>query len=433
MLKTVLRHKVQTYVGKSLEILLAEGRLYKLIDTLQRKQCFPDDILDLLPQIEEDIKTLNDDLEHKEQAAKISISRKFPVYDDDDDEYSIQTQEYLKKFSSTITPVLSTEEPDNSLKGIPDKLCDMPTCDNDRINVESDLVESLINRDTLIVYSSKIDPILEEFTGELARIAPIPPRIFEAILIHKDGLEEANDVDQEEKEFDLDDILQIQDVILREKLLNINRLITNIESLKDNPTLDRLCHSPLISSPVRSSEENESGSSTTTHANNSLPEYDSFLFEVEPDQGGLTSVVISDNSNDPLLELPQFESFHFDPSFPRPPPEPPDVEICFNFEPDAPMINKFDELNEDECFYPGGGEINVSQNVEDDDSFTFVIRTFLPFLTYPEDSPLLLSTGSEDTIFDPGYPDFEDSRAHGFVHSYIRASYPQLHLGNPIS
>ncbi|GJR53483.1 hypothetical protein Tco_1404004 [Tanacetum coccineum] len=31
------------------------------------------------------------------------------------------------------------------------------------------------------------------------------------------------------------------------------------------------------------------------------------------------------------------------------------------------------------------------------------------------------------------YPDFEDSRAHGFVHSYIRASYPQLHLGNPIS
>ncbi|GJW51248.1 hypothetical protein Tco_0092599 [Tanacetum coccineum] len=34
---------------------------------------------------------------------------------------------------------------------------------------------------------------------------------------------------------------------------------------------------------------------------------------------------------------------------------------------------------------------------------------------------------------DRRYPDFEDSRAHGFVHSYIRASNPQLHLGNPIS
>ncbi|GJV75329.1 hypothetical protein Tco_1506913 [Tanacetum coccineum] len=56
----------------------------------------------------------------------------------------------------------------------------------------------------------------------------------------------------------------------------------------------------------------------------------------------------------------------------------------------------------------------------------------------------------EDKVFDPGIheiifsptygslpfedvPDFEDSRAHGFVHSYTRASYPQLHLGNPIS
>ncbi|GKF08677.1 hypothetical protein Tco_0042901 [Tanacetum coccineum] len=114
--------------------------------------------------------------------------------------------------------------------------------------------------------------------------------------------------------------------------------------------------------------------------------------------------------NDPLLELPQFESFHFDPSFPRPPPEPPDVEICLNFEPDAPVINNFDESNEDECFYLEGGEINVSQNVEDDDSFTFVIRVFLPFFTYLVNSLLLLSTRSEDTIFDPG------SRARYFVH-----------------
>ncbi|GJZ03792.1 hypothetical protein Tco_0537067 [Tanacetum coccineum] len=57
-------------------------------------------------------------------------------------------------------------------------------------------------------------------------------------------LEEVNDVDQEEKEFDLEDIFQIQDVILQEKLLNINRLITNIESLKDNPTPDRVLESP---------------------------------------------------------------------------------------------------------------------------------------------------------------------------------------------
>ncbi|GKE92765.1 hypothetical protein Tco_1573860, partial [Tanacetum coccineum] len=98
--------------------------------------------------------------------------------------------------------------------------------------------------------------------------------------------------------------------------------------------------------------------------------------------GGLISIVIFDNSNNPLLELPEFESFHFDlyddPSFPRPPPEPPDVEISLIVETDAHVINNFDEHNKDECFYPRGDEIDV----EDDDSFTFIIRTFLPFLTY---------------------------------------------------
>ncbi|GJS13179.1 hypothetical protein Tco_0407651 [Tanacetum coccineum] len=38
----------------------------------------------------------------------------------------------------------------------------------------------LIKRDISIVHSSKIDPILEEFAGELAHIPPIPPGIVEA-------------------------------------------------------------------------------------------------------------------------------------------------------------------------------------------------------------------------------------------------------------
>ncbi|GKF16394.1 hypothetical protein Tco_0061312, partial [Tanacetum coccineum] len=116
---------------------------------------------------------------------------------------------------------------------------------------------------------------------------------------------------------------------------------------------------------------------------------------IEPDQEGLISI---DNSNNTLLELPEFKSFHFDPSFPRPPPEPPDVKICLHFEPDAPVIDNFNKLNDDQM----GSEIDFSQNVEGDDSFTFVIRTFLLFLTYPEVSLLSCSTGSEDTIFDPG-------------------------------
>ncbi|GJT38589.1 reverse transcriptase domain-containing protein [Tanacetum coccineum] len=71
--------------------------------------------------------------------------------------------------------------------------------------------------------------------------------------------------------------------------------------------------------------------------------------------------------------------------------------LTFDMEPNEPVINNVDELNENECFDPGG-EINV----EVDNSFTFVTRIFLPYLTYPEVSPSLSSTKNKDTIFDPG-------------------------------
>nr|GEV20675.1 hypothetical protein [Tanacetum cinerariifolium] len=116
--------------------------------------------------------------------------------------------------------------------------------------------------------------------------------------------------------------------------------------------------------------------------------------------------------SDDSIPLPENESsdsgYQNDPSFLRPPSEPPDVESFFYLEPNSgevisAVMKNIDELNEDECFDPGG-EINVFANVEDDDyfPFIFVIQIFLPYLIYLEVSPLLLSAESEDTIFDPG-------------------------------
>ncbi|GJV80002.1 hypothetical protein Tco_1515872 [Tanacetum coccineum] len=93
---------------------------------------------------------------------------------------------------------------------------------------------------------------------------------------------------------------------------------------------------------------------------------------------------------------PKIESSILEPSSPRPPPEPPNV--CLNFKPDTAM--KFD-FNQ--------GEIVLSLNVEDVNSFTFFIWTFLPFFTYPEDSPFILSFGSEDLVFDPRISTFHFS------------------------
>nr|GEV19290.1 hypothetical protein [Tanacetum cinerariifolium] len=103
-------------------------------------------------------------------------------------------------------------------------------------------------------------------------------------------------------------------------------------------------------------------------------------------------------------ELSDNEASDFnDPSFPRPPPEPPDDEFDFelNFgEVISAVINDNDELG---CF-DLRDEIDDSTNDEDDDyfPFMFVIRFFLPYLIYSEVFPFLLSAENEDTIFDPG-------------------------------
>nr|GEY45163.1 hypothetical protein [Tanacetum cinerariifolium] len=340
-----------------------------------------------------------------------------------------------------------------------DRECDVPVCEDsttfDVLEDHSEILSDSNNDD----FSSD-DDTFEDI--EYVQASPLDSELG--------SLEEENDVYEEEEEFDLENILQIQDVILREKLLSINRLIADIESLKDNPFPDRVLKSsasfPIFEESDNSlsnnsfpefktfsdhTEETRNGS-TTTHANNSLPEYDSFCFEIDSNHERLTSAVkndiSNDSTNDPLLEEvdlflaldnsipPGIENFdydsegdihfleellvddsillpknelsnidhHDDPSFLRPPPEPPDVEF-FYFEPNSEesilaVINNKDEFYVDECFDPGG-EINVFENI-DYVPFIFVIRIFLPYLIYPEVSPLLLSAGCEDTIFDPG-------------------------------
>nr|GFB20009.1 hypothetical protein [Tanacetum cinerariifolium] len=263
--------------------------------------------------------------------------------------------------------------------------------------------------------------------------------------------------------FDSNNDDDISNVVLREKLLSINHLIANIEYLNDNPTPDRMLNSsasiPIFEESDNSlsdifspefetfcdqTEETRSGI-TTTHANNSLPEYDSFCFEIEPDQERLINVVknhISDDStNDPLLKeadlflafdnsipsgienfgddsegdirflkellsddsilFPNNESYDSDfdnPSFPRPPPEPPDTE--FDFKPNTgEEISVVMNDNEEFEYLNPRDEIDVSTNNKDDDyfPFMFVIRIFLPYLKV---FPFLLSAESEDTIFD---------------------------------
>ncbi|GJX74948.1 zinc finger, CCHC-type containing protein [Tanacetum coccineum] len=266
-------------------ILIAWERFGEIKHALTDEQYQQEDIQELISKLLEDVQNISEEL--SEYINCPSWNRP-TFYDDDDDEYTI-----IYRKPKAITPDLSTVELDNSLsmgdehldtipsveilvpipiefEGISDDTCDVPVCEDsstfDALNDNSKILSDSNNDDTL-----SDDDDFED--------------------IGYVSLEEVNDVDQEEKDFDLEDILQIQDVILREKLLNISRLITNIESLNDNPTPDHVFKSPFsFPIPVTDSDSFFEKSDTSfSHLDNSLPEFKPFSDDTEETRSGSTT------------------------------------------------------------------------------------------------------------------------------------------------
>nr|GEW23273.1 hypothetical protein [Tanacetum cinerariifolium] len=432
-------------------LLIAWERFSEIKHAFTDKQYQPKEIQELMCKLLEDVRNINEELSEYINSPKNSSNAITIVLPTKEPEYSL-SMEY--EHPSTIPKTESDEVIKSSVKNlvqIPSE-CEV-TSDNESefdVPVIGDSSAFDVLKDHYEILSDSNNDDISSDDDAFEDIEYVEASLLDFKLV---SLEEENDVYQEEKEIDLEDTLQIQEVILREKLLSINRLIADIEFFNDNPTHDRVLNDHT--------EETRSGS-TTAHANNSPPEYDSFCFEIEPDQGRLTSVVmndISDNStNDPLLEavdlflvsdnsipsgienidydseediyfleellsndsisLPENESSNFDhhddPSFPRPPPKPPDVEVFFDFEPDSGelisvVMNNIDELIEDECFDPGGG-----------------VKT--PFLTLA--SPLRASGISSGWNFHDFPTMFEDSSVQCFVpvHSSF-TSFVAISLG----
>nr|GEW11639.1 hypothetical protein [Tanacetum cinerariifolium] len=311
-----------------------------------------------------------------------------------------KSDKIIKSGVEELVPILSENEVTSEDK----RECDVPVCENSPICDNHSEIFSDSNNDDDI---SSNDDAFEDIEYVEASL-PYPKIV---------NVEEENDVHQEEEEVDLEDIFQIQDIVLRKKLLSINRLIANIESLNDKPTPDCVLNS-FVSFPISEESDNSlsdnfspefetfcdhtketRSDNTTTHADDSLLVFDSFCFEIVPDQERLVRVVKNDisddSSNDPLLEEadlflasdnsipPGIENFAYDsegdihflkallsddsipfpknessesdfdnPIFPRPPPEPPNAE--FDFETDvgeeiSVVMNTIDEL---ECLDP---------------------------------------------------------------------------------
>nr|GEV77636.1 retrovirus-related Pol polyprotein from transposon TNT 1-94 [Tanacetum cinerariifolium] len=236
-------------------------------------------------------------------------------FDDDDEDYT-----------SAITPnepILSTEDPDNSISMGDEHLDTIPETESDEF-IKSG-VETLI-------------PIPSESEGILEHVCDVPFHDNSSPLdVLKDQIEDLSESNEEfssmdDDSFSIDDIdyveaspsdselvssdvmeivipevggidddilLTINHDVLREKLLNVNLLISKIEELNANPTPSFDCKTKSSSTSLNSLLEE------TNTFDNSLLKFETFCFDVEEISSGSTTT-------HPDISLSEYEAFHDD-------------------------------------------------------------------------------------------------------------------------
>nr|GEZ16627.1 hypothetical protein [Tanacetum cinerariifolium] len=240
--------------------------------------------------------------EPEEQAANARYW-KIPTCCDDDDDYNF-----------AITPVLSTEEPVDSLsmgdehldtipatesdevikssvenlvsipsefKGIPNTMCDVHPVNNPTPLEAKDHFEIVMNSNDDI--SSNDD---DSLYNENIEYVEASPHNFELVSL-------------EAAEILILKVEEIEEDNLREKLLNVILLIANIEALKDDPTQS----SEFLTKSSSTSPKSFLDETNTFH--NSLPEFENFYFDLEEISSGSTTT----HSDISLLD---YEAFYFD-------------------------------------------------------------------------------------------------------------------------
>nr|GEX58794.1 hypothetical protein [Tanacetum cinerariifolium] len=355
-------------------LLLAWDKVFEIKDAFGKKQYKPEDIQELFRKLLNDVQNIYEEL--AEYINSPGWNR--PAFcdgDDDDVDYTI-----------AITPVLSIEEPDNSLnmgdehldtilarksdevikssvedlvsipsesEGIPDTICDVHLVNNPTPLKAKDHFEIVINSND--DYSSSDDDSLYNDNIE-------SPKSF---------LEETNTFDNSLPEFE--------------------NLCFDLEEISSGSTTT---HSDISLSGYKSFYfyddhiKGISSGSTTTHSDISLSEYDSFILDLSNnqfppnDRSNFTHEEFADKLAH-IISPPEYDCFYFG-NFP----DPGEWISCLN----SGIRENLSSTT------------RVNLPLEDDHSplLAYVVWIFLAYLTYPVIPPYLHSFRNEDTIFDPG-------------------------------
>ncbi|GJX12047.1 hypothetical protein Tco_0201906 [Tanacetum coccineum] len=347
------------------------------------------------------------------QTKKISTFSN-PLFDDStssDDESSHEEVIHEMSFKTYSNPLFDLDEEiiSSEFNLIHNEDLDS-TLKNDRFDTEYYLLESLLNRDTLMASSPKIDSLLDEFDGELITI---PPRI----------------VNREHEEY----------IILMERLLYDNSSPRPPKDFHANPNtiIESL---PTFPIPVEDSDSLREEIDIFPGPDDSIPP-------------GIESDDYDSEGDDNSTSLPEFESFHVD----YPDSGDSTIDVVDDIPVDVPnILPTHPTLYMDFDFIPShndlGSDLDVSSPSGDrnkiyDPGICIEVEStrFLATLSPVIDTLLPFSSENEDKVFNHGVlaskeksppssshrgfkasklfhhkslmitPDYEASRAPGFV------------------
>ncbi|GKA38006.1 hypothetical protein Tco_0724571 [Tanacetum coccineum] len=228
-----------------------------------------------------------------------------PLFDDStssDDESSHEEVIYEIRFKTFSNPLFDLDEEIISSDFNPIHNEDLDfTLKNDRFDTESYLLESLLNRDTLMASSLKIDSLFDEFAGELITIPPrIVNREHEEYISLMERLLYDNSSPRPPEDFHVN-----QNTII-ESLPTFPIPVEDSNSLREE--ID-IFSGPYDSIPpgIKSDNYDSEGDDNST----SLPEFESFHVGY-PDSGDSTIDVVEDIPVDVPNILPTHLILHMD-------------------------------------------------------------------------------------------------------------------------
>nr|GEV35887.1 hypothetical protein [Tanacetum cinerariifolium] len=344
--------------GKKPKVLLQAWEKFFAIQHAQ-----PEDTNELFQKLLEDLQIINEEL--AEYINSPSWNR--PTFYNNDEDHSFQYKEYLENSSNAIAASNFNQEKEG-----PPQDSDIRQLVREECETESDkVIESSVKN--LVPIPSEYEVTSDD---ESECDVPIKDESFPVFTTFSNPIFDDNDdftsSDDEllsDEDVSMEDFKEISGelmptsivneerikreyeeyISLIEKLLAINSFPRLLENFYANTIVDTLPSSSIL---IEDSDSLRKEIDIFTSTDNLLPSgIESDDYDSEGDIHFLEELLSNDS-----IPLPENESSYFDhhddSSFPRPPPEPPDVEFFFDFEPNSEEVIS-DELIEDECFDPG--------------------------------------------------------------------------------